>query len=80
MSNKERTPTLGKLPGSELVAVPLKFHMRALTVECRMNGGLWSYTPQNPLFSGYNFLSSNLNSEIERGGQKNTHHWVLDFF
>ena len=26
-----------------------------------MNGGLWSYTPKNPLFSGYNFFSSNLN-------------------
>ena len=26
-------------------------------------------TPQNPLFSGYNFLSSNLNSEFERGGK-----------
>ena len=60
MSNKERTPTLGKLPGSELVAVPLKIHEGA-------NG------------RGYNVLSSNLNSEIERGGKKNTHHWVLDF-
>ena len=28
-------------------------------------------TPQNPLFSGCNFLSSNLNSEFERGGKKN---------
>ena len=63
MSNMERTATLGKLPGSE-------FHVRALTSECRMNGGLWSGTPQNPLFSGYNFLSSNLNSEFERGGKK----------
>ena len=54
--------------------------MRALTVRCRMNEGLWSYTPQNPLFSGYNFLSSHLNVEFERGGKKNTHCWVFDFF
>ena len=69
MSNMGRTATLGKLPGSELVAVPLKFHVRALTSECRMNGGLWSYTPPNPFFSGYNFLSSNLNVEFDRGGK-----------
>ena len=70
MSNMGRTATLGKLPASELVAVPLWFHMRALTGECRMNGGLWSYTPQNTLFSGYNFLSSNLNVAFDRGRQK----------
>ena len=45
MSNIERrTVTLGKLPASEMVAVPLWFHMRALTSEGKMNGGLWSYT------------------------------------
>ena len=49
-------PLSGKLPASELFAVPLWFHMRALMGKCRMNGGLWSYTPQNPLFSGYNVL------------------------
>ena len=53
--------------------------MMALTVECRMNGGLWSYTPKNPLFSGYFFFSSNLNLELERGGKKSTNCWVLSF-
>ena len=72
--------TLWILPGSELVAVPHQFHMMALTVECRMNGGLWSYTPKNPLFSGYIFFSSHLNLEFERGGKENTNCWVLDFF
>ena len=47
--------------------------------ECRMNGGQWRYTPQNPLFSGYNFLSSNLNIVFERRCKEITHCWVLDF-
>lgn len=44
-----------------------------------MNGGQWRYTPQNPLFSGYNFLSSNLNVVFERRCKEITHCWVLDF-
>ena len=44
-----------------------------------MNGGQWSYTPQNPLFSGYNFLSSNLNVVFKRRCKEITHCWVLDF-
>ena len=43
-----------------------------------MNGGLWRYTPQNPLFSGY-VLSSNLNVVFERRCKEITHCWVLDF-
>ena len=61
-----RTATLRKLLASALVAVPLWLHMRVLTSKCRMNGGLWSYTPQKSLFLGYNFLSSNMNIAFER--------------
>ncbi|XDV40967.1 hypothetical protein PO909_009936, partial [Leuciscus waleckii] len=43
-------------------------------------GGLWRYCSQNPLFSGYIFLSSNLNVVFERGCKEITHCWVLDFF
>ena len=43
-------------------------HVRALAGECRMNGGLWGLHPKNPLFSGYNFLSSNLKLAFKRGG------------
>jgi hypothetical protein len=44
-----------------------------------MNGGLWSNTPKNPLFSGYNFLCSNSNVVFERRCKEITHYWVLDF-
>ena len=47
--------------------------------ECRMIGGLWRYTPQNPLLSFlYHFLSSNLNVVFKRRCKEITHCWVLD--
>uniref|UniRef100_A0A8C9YZV8 Uncharacterized protein n=1 Tax=Sander lucioperca TaxID=283035 RepID=A0A8C9YZV8_SANLU len=51
---------------TDRVPTPLSRYFRLLN--WLMNGTLWSYTPQNPLFSGYNFLSSNLNVAFERGG------------
>ena len=66
--------------GAQLVAVPMEPpYEGAHRHECRMNGLLWSYTPQNPLFSGYNFLSINLNVVFERGCKEMTLCEVLDF-
>ena len=50
-TNMGRTVTLWKLPGSELVAVPLWFLMRALPRGCRINGGMELYPSKSIFFN-----------------------------
>ena len=79
MSNRKRIGTLCLLPVSGLAAVtrlcPCGGARRRVQNEWRS----MAKNPQNPLFSGYNFLSSNLNVVFERRCKEITHCLVLDF-